>query len=474
MRLCVDEQTGAQRRLEEFLETKIARMMAVVLLGAVGTLPLVILTPPFQIPDEVQHFYRAYQLSEFHLRAEVRDGVAGGTLPDSLPLLVKSTVYTSDAISYPATPEPLSKTMNLASIPLLPEARHFVGFPGSAFYSPLPYLPAVLGIEAGRTLGWGPLSLLYVGRACNCLAALALLGLAVYAMPIGEEFLAMAGLLPMALYLYASLSADAALIGCALLFSALAFRSTLRGDWRTWELGVAAAAGALFCSVKPVYAPLLLAAMAPGIFERKRAGVLVRQHAVVLAVAMGVTVGWLLFARSTMTTPLSGSHPATQASLVLHHPAMLASAMVHTLNPEQIVVYCLQAIGVFGWLTVPLLPVGFFLPVVNFVVLWNIGVRGRGKRSATRAVWYLALAAVSGLLVIAAIYLMWAHVGQANVTGVQGRYFLPLLGLVAMAAIELAPEQRTARWKGMAITAGIVLAQIAAMDATIVRGFHVF
>ena len=91
---------------------------------------------------------------DFRLRAEVQNGVAGGKMPDSLPELVKSIVYTQDAIHYPATPAPLAKTLKLASIPLEESKRHFVAFPGSAFYSPLPYLPAGIGyIPSGGCLG---------------------------------------------------------------------------------------------------------------------------------------------------------------------------------------------------------------------------------------------------------------------------------------------------------------------------------
>src|SRR5689334_2713329 len=48
--------------------------------GALGVLPLVFLTPPFQVPDEQYHFYRAYQISELSLRGEVRDNLAGAFL----------------------------------------------------------------------------------------------------------------------------------------------------------------------------------------------------------------------------------------------------------------------------------------------------------------------------------------------------------------------------------------------------------
>lgn len=53
-------------------------------LGLLGVLPMVVLTPPFQVPDEQEHFHRAYQLSELRMLGIVRDGAAGGMLPSSL------------------------------------------------------------------------------------------------------------------------------------------------------------------------------------------------------------------------------------------------------------------------------------------------------------------------------------------------------------------------------------------------------
>ena len=38
------------------------------LLGLVGAISMIVLTPPFQVPDEQEHFHRAYQLSELQLR----------------------------------------------------------------------------------------------------------------------------------------------------------------------------------------------------------------------------------------------------------------------------------------------------------------------------------------------------------------------------------------------------------------------
>jgi hypothetical protein len=128
-----------------FSDAKILPVFLMLLLGALGSIPLVILTPPFQAPDEVQHFYRAFQLSDLRIRAEVQNGISGGTLPDSLPELVKSSVETRDGVYYPPTPSPLSKTLKLASIPLNGSARRCIRFPGRPIIPPFPTSRRCLG-----------------------------------------------------------------------------------------------------------------------------------------------------------------------------------------------------------------------------------------------------------------------------------------------------------------------------------------
>lgn len=478
MRHCPDDRLRGWQRFKYPLDNvKASRVALALILGALGSLPLVILTPPFQVPDEVQHFYRAYQLSEFHLLAEVQNGRAGGTLPVSLAQFVKASVYTKDGIEYPVTPAPIAKTLQLKSIPLDPTKRQFITFPGSAFYSPLPYVPQALGIAVGRMLGWGPLSMLYIGRLFNCLSALGLLGLAVSIMPFAEELVILAGLLPMSLYLYASFSPDADVIGCALVFSAFAVSASARGNWKTRELWLAAIAAAVFCSVKPVYVPMLLAAAVPGIFRKGEAAKVIRSTAIMLGVALGVTASWVFFAKSTMTSPLSGAHPSAQIGLILHHPVILIRVLFHMLELVSLVNLYVQIVGDFGWLKVLLWPgVVYILPIVSLVLLWKPGIRGPRERSAGRALWHLALALACAVLIVVAVYLAWAQVGQDRVVGVQGRYFIPLLVLAGMGAIELFPRRNppAPRWQCLLGIAVVSLVEIAAMDATIIRAFHVF
>lgn len=474
---CVDERLSVQRPSSKFTQkAKLFSVALALILGAIGSIPLILLTPPFQSPDEVQHFYRAYQLSEFHIRAEVQNGVSGGTLPSSLPELVQSCVFTRDAVFYPAMPAPLSRTLSFASIPLNADVRTFVAFPGSAFYSPLPYIPQVLGIAVGRLFGAGPFYLLYLGRIFNCFTALTLFALAVYCIPFAEELVMIVGLLPMSLFLFASVSPDAAIIGCALLFSALSFSAIARGGWRAHELAIAALLAAVFCSVKPPYVPILLAGLVPGLFQRDKFARVLRSHLILLAIAIGAAGGWLFFTRSAMTSPLDGSHPSLQIAFIRHHPASFFAAILHTLRFGNLLGLYYSVIGNFGWLTVRLDPVfACFLPLVNFILIWSVSPRCAPGRSPSRAAWYLFLALASAFLIVTALYIIGAHVGLGEVTGLQGRYFIPILVLAGMAFLEFAPPHGASHKPGrtLTVTAAIIALQIIAMDATIIHAFQV-
>src|ERR1700730_5260538 len=143
------------------------------LLGLVGVISMIVLTPPFQVPDEQEHFHRAYQLNELQLRGIERDGRAGGVLPSSV-IELSEAFLGSRAIhtERPITAQPLRQTWLALDRPLDPDRREFVDFTSTAFYSPMAYLPQAIAIIGGRWAGAGPLALPYLARLANALVAL--------------------------------------------------------------------------------------------------------------------------------------------------------------------------------------------------------------------------------------------------------------------------------------------------------------
>ncbi|HSF02957.1 MAG TPA: DUF2142 domain-containing protein, partial [Solirubrobacterales bacterium] len=228
-------------------------------IGGLGALLLSILTPPFEVPDEPQHLYRIFQLSELELWGSVRDGTTGTRLPSSLPELVEHFLGTrANHAARPLRAHPWRDTWAQLTRPLDPERREFVPFVGSITYPPFAYAPQVLAVALMRTLGAPPLLLLYAARLANALVAVALLAWALRAMPVGREAALVVALFPMSQFLVASASQDAITLASALVLTAIGLSLHRRSWWSGGDLIAATVAGTALCAAKPFYLPLLL------------------------------------------------------------------------------------------------------------------------------------------------------------------------------------------------------------------------
>jgi len=397
-----------------------------------GALPLVILTPPFQVPDEHQHFFRAYQLSEGRARSIVTDGKAGDMLPSSLPELATSFLERLDFhIPRFVTEQPLKAELGARfNRPLDPDRREFVDFTGAAFYSPLPYLPEVAAIGVGRLIGAGPLAMFYMARLANAITTVLLLAWAIRLMPAGQRVALLIALLPMAVFLYGSLSPDSPVIAATFLFTALMTRGCLLGRWTAGEVVTSIASALVFCMLKPVYAPLLLLGL-PAAFRRENRKHALAVVALVCGTALGATALWLTYASSAQVLPKPGTNVAEQLAFITGSPSGYARFLYWTLLrrwPD----YYDQTIGLLGWLNVRLPEFAYLLPLAGLV--FSIPAQcSQGQRLPHHAVaWIGLLVGVSALLVLTALYLFWTPVGLDDVKGVQGRYFIPLMAPLAV------------------------------------------
>lgn len=446
----------------------------VFVLGLLGVLPLVLLTPPMQVGDEPQHFARAYQISRLDLVGHANGRTAGAVLPASVSELVRDSLGTTE-IDAPRsiTPQPLATTLSRIGRPLDPDRVRYTDFTGAAPYSPLPYIPQAIGIALGRLFSGGPLVLLYAARLANALASIFLLTLAVRTVPMARAALAFAGLMPMALYQYASASPDAMTIASALLFTAIAARAIVRG-WTGRDVVVAAILGAVFCSHKLVYAPMLVISLPAIVAARDRPRALA-MNAVIVLTAIGATAVWWLFGnRGLMLTRVPGTDLHAQAALLLARPFAFVSILSDDLS-DRAIPYYIHFVGLIGWGRAMLPPLSYAIAILGMIV--SIVIRRPGEPTIPRyiGVWHLLIVAGSIALVELALYLTWSPVGSRSIEGVQGRYFLPLLGLLLFGLqtlLRLPPDEGRSRRLGTVVL-GLAAAQILALNATIVSTFSV-
>ena len=172
---------------------------------------LLVLSPPFSVPDELAHFQRAFHCSQGKLYACKRDGRTGDILPSSLAETYVAIVDRAEddeqfKISW-------AKIEKARGISLDPQRQQFTAFANTALYSPVPYLPQSVAIWAARFGELSPLAMLYLARAANLIVYLLLAAAAVRLAPIHKWALALVALMPMSVYLAASLSADAMTLG---------------------------------------------------------------------------------------------------------------------------------------------------------------------------------------------------------------------------------------------------------------------
>jgi uncharacterized membrane protein len=400
-----------------------------VALSLVLGLAMLIITPPFEVPDEPHHFMRAYQISEGHLMPTFTNNKGGTELPASIRLITtpfdassrKRTLISTDAIA---------KAMR---VPLAPDDRQYFEFSNTSAYPPLPYVPQVLAIAIGRPMGLTALQLMYLARLFNLLTWCAGGYLALLLAPGIQRPLFLLMLMPMSMYLAASMSADVAVNLLAIVFCLLVWRQITEpqigkkiSTRNAWLLVLT---GCCIGLTKFVYLPLtalplLIPAEAFGGRHRKRfitAGV----------IAAGLTAS-TLWAMQTPGLDMVANgvgqdfYPRIQLEFIHQHHSSWLTVPIQTIGnswKEQITSF----VGEFGWMDAPVSPVIAILYCV--ALLWACRPTNGDAKVGPVWRWVIIVPAIelcSLFLLGLTAYLYWNPLGSPEVTGLQGRYLIPL------------------------------------------------
>jgi uncharacterized membrane protein len=405
-------------------------------------LVFIFLTPPFQVPDEFAHFFRAYALSEGHAMAVVQDRRVGDELPQSLVTIAEPFF---DVPFHPARRVPAAGMAQVLSVPLNPDDRVFVDFWNIALSPPLLHLPQATGIWIGRTLGLYPLGLLYAGRLVNLLVFTTLVFFALRLLPFTGLAVLLLATTPMSLFLAASLSHDATVIGSCFLWIAMVLRlaqggSVLKPAHMVSLLVLVPVVG---WTKLPYTASLLfLLPLIPGRRFRSRtarwlwiasiatvAGFMWLGWASVIRRYQFVYTGYNPFYWNT-TTILYGANPTRQIRLILSDPGrslMMFSRSLFVWENFR------SFIGVLGWVDAPV-PNGVIVGYMVAVLLaLGLDVAPQtplsvGQRALCLGAW---LTSAFGMIIV--LYISINPVGYPTVLGFQGRYLLPMAPLLALA-----------------------------------------
>jgi uncharacterized membrane protein len=418
-----------------------------VVLALVFGLLLVFITPPLQVPDEDQHIYRSYQLAEFNIFQ------FDPTVPASLVKL-SDTFGRMNFNTFEKTS--IDEILSQKKVELNPQNRLQPVVP--RYISP--YLPQALGMFIGKTLELSPVILLYMGRVFNLLFSVLLIYFAIRTAPFFKWIFFLLGLMPMTLYLCASLSKDGMVISLAFLLIALFFRFAYDQQKKisTKDLVILFAVSFLVATTRSIYTILIGMFLLIPVY---RIGSLKKYTIIfmslIITVFLATQIGALkpLFqpkaATSTQPTinlPLStdalstptpnekfkGSdpHPVSeginfieQKRFIMNNPIQYLGILFNSVFISKRAFYLDSFIGILGWLNKPLpkwhINIYLWILLITALLYSNKEI----KIGLTNKLIILAMFTTGVILIETGLYLIWTPVGQNYIEGVQGRYFIP-------------------------------------------------
>jgi uncharacterized membrane protein len=389
---------------------------------------LFIIIPPFQSPDEYNHFFRAWQVSEGCLLPEkTSDARLGGYLPQSLDNLKNSFLYLKNNYAAKTT-----KSAILASLylPLNSSLRIFIDFPNTAIYAPTAYFPQSIGIFIGRFLGFSPLLIFYLARWTNLLFWILIVYHSIKLMPFHKWTLFFCALLPASLVIATSLNADV---------STNAFCFWLIANFLQ---NVNNFVGVLLVMLvttinKLVYAPFLLLCN----ISISRTTTYQRIF-VSLSSAVLITLVIWGFISKTLFVPYENYHPVYRDLQTLNENVNADKQMVFIIeNPFKFTKIVLQSfvqslpstsahlVGKFGWEK-------NYLPSFGIIMLWlgliSLIFFQKNPLSKRDRLWIFCCILSCLMFFSITMYALWCPVGSPILSNLQGRYFFPLLPLAIL------------------------------------------
>ena len=130
-------------------------------------LACVIMTPPFHVADEAEHFFRIVQIVDGQIIGERRGYESGGLVPTALVDMrnyflvgdITGGVIRWNRAKWAGLKPYLTQREDMTRMT-------FQDFRGTTLYNPVVYLPQIVGVWLARALNLPPLWLVYAGRVC--------------------------------------------------------------------------------------------------------------------------------------------------------------------------------------------------------------------------------------------------------------------------------------------------------------------
>ena len=434
------ESRTARRRLGLTVSPAAAFVALSLIFGSL----IIVAAPPLRGPDETAHFLRAYGIAQGDLVPSVSDarGRKGVFLPPRLYHgfeFFETIQLKEKGEGWSGYGPVFSDYFSRPPAVIAPDAPAvFVPYAGSEGYSPIPYLPQVAAALLARIFDLEFFSTFYLMRFAGLAAVTAVIAYATArAWPMGWTLVAIA-MLPTAVYGRSVISTDGSALAGAMVVTVLCLRAVMS---RASLPGQTAAWMALNALTKPTNVALVLLAL---ITPARQTG---WGRALTILPAVAAALLWTLLSgadtASWRMVEITGREPEAFDPLakllaLFTHPWRFPAAAISTLTMDYISEWWRELIGVLGLFDTVLQ--AWVYPTVSVLLLALFFTR-LPLTPPERARVAIAAAVTTwtyGVAVFLVCYLVFTPADAELISGVQGRYFVPVLPAMAILIAALA------------------------------------
>lgn len=396
----------------------------------------VFLTPPFQSPDEDSHFKRSYQISKGMLYPTSKNSKLGGYFPKEM------VDYIEDKKELMG-----DRDRKYTFAEMIDEEHGNMNYDDKVFNSystvtfiPVVYFPPAAGILVSKVcakiFGMNMVStsyMLYFARLFSLIFTIAITALAIKITPIRKKTFLTVGLVPMYLFLSSMISYDSVLNASLLLAVAIILNITYKkNSFDKKDFIILGIIGTILLNIKTIYFLifLLMFAIPAKKFgtdkDKIKKGLLLIGE--ILLFTLILRLPYFFLDNSGAQDPFIGK----QIGFILNNPIDYIVILYRNIVDQRFFQLS-SAVGLFGLLDV------YNPTAITFIIYLNLiaiglseGITEKAKITRLSKILIIVYAVLAIAAVYSALYVTWTphifkEIGTASITGVQGRYFIPLI-----------------------------------------------
>ena len=399
----------------------------------------VFIVPPFQSPDEDSHFKKAYQVSKGKFYPEVKKNVIGNYFPTEMLnyINIKTKYIGNRDKKYKYSEMVLDQYTKLNY-----EERKFTSY-STASITPIAYLVPATGIIFSKICAKifdlesvNTAYMLYFARFFSIIFMSFIMYLSIKITPVFKRTFAVFGLIPMVIFLGSVISYDSLLISLTTLALSIILKITYDDKLKKVSnnyIITLILIGVVLLNVKGLYFLLYILLF---LIPVKKVGNIKKMTKIALIIILSILAITLVIKIPFFLLPkikTDVNYASKQLNFVIHNPIKYSEILIDNIINQRF--FQLSSIvGVFG-----LIDTYNPFVIICFTYIWLImvsisdGVCDKIKISGKFKILLITYILFIIVSVYSAMYINWTPVinghkiGGADISGVQGRYFLPIL-----------------------------------------------